>query len=208
MSDTGNHKRLEAQIVREGAEALRAYIARCKRMSPESFAREPRSATSRLSAAQYAEIVVAITGIDLPRPMADAVQEKPVAAMSPRRPITKWWRSLSNAKVSVILGGAAAIIASVGFSFGAIETHTPDPMVRSRSTGEWGSCRRLSPEADGCLYSVRTSMPWARAAALLDQPEAMLRLMNKHLPAAHNPNLYIPQGARLIIWRSTGKLKD
>lgn len=207
------HRHGAAQMVKDGKKALHAYVARCKTMTPEQFAMEPRRLTSRLSAAQYAEIVRAILP-DAPLPKAakpvtlrKSDQARNVAPQVQAKGVTsKLWKAVPKSwRPSVV--AALCGLASVAVGAGAHEygrpSPKPTPLIRSRVVSNWPACAGLAPTTDGCVFYNAAPLDWTLVSKLLVQDLAMLRANNPHLSPS-----FIPSHSAIVVWRGLGQLVE
>lgn len=205
------HSRAVAQMVDESKQALASYIARCKAMTPEDFAMEPRRMTSRLSAAQYTDIVRALCGSTTP-PAPPAATPKGDAAQATSSPVharvaTSHWRKLVPKRwrptAIAVLAGLTSVALGAAVHGNGSPSDKPAPLIRSRESAGWPSCMWLAPTVDGCLYRNTEPLDWSVVAQRLAQNRSTLRANNPHLTAS-----IIPAGSAIVVWRGLGQLVE
>lgn len=195
MVDRRNFKKSVARLKREQKEEMSQFIARLQSLSAEEFLRLPRRDIERLSPAQYAEIAKSI----VPGVNVDASEPKQhiKPAVRPRK-ITVGRRSAKAVIYSAIAG---LVIAFGGPTL--VERVQNYDLVRPASAESWPICRRLTANADGCLYMPQQNLNWDYVAKSLHIDRAFLLTLNRHLPVAS-----APAGRKIIVWRGAGRLEN
>lgn len=185
------------KIAEEARLARELFVARCKTMTAEDFLQEPPERLSRLTQAEYADIIRAIAG----NPAGLAKPEPPPAAAivptKPRRRLRYVWRTTPPVRKAMVVGAMTSVLLIPLFPllevFDLIEKPAP---VTTMNVKDWPYCHRLDPHQDRCLYRTQNALNWDYVATRLGQELSLLQRNNRHLTETH-----IPAQALVIVYR-------
>ena len=188
-------------VMAEHRRASAALLDQLKQLTPQELLRRGPDVWSKLSIAQYREVVAAVAPqVKIPTVREEKIESKPSFANRVRR----LWRSRSPLLQSVCLTALMTAIVMVVVIAGwpALSwSIAPFTLVRSTDANRWPSCERLAWTTDGCVYIATMDLNWDWIAWHLHMPTAELLRINTYLPAD-----YVPVGSHVVVWRSRGRL--
>ncbi len=188
-------------VAAEHRRSSTALLRQLKQLSPQELLRRGPKLWSKLSIAEYHEVIQAIAPrVRIPIARDNAVEPAPMP-----NAFRRWWRARSALAQSTCLTALFTIIVTAVVVAGwpvLSWSLVPHTLVRPLSTSTWPPCGRLAWNTDGCVYIATIDLNWDWIAWHLKVPTTELLRINKHLP-----DTYVPAGSQVIVWRSRGRLK-
>lgn len=188
-------------VMAEHRKASAALLDQLKQLTPQELLRCGPDVWSKLSIAQYREVVAAVAPqVKIPSVREEKVESRPSLAQRVRR----WWHARSPLLQSVCLTAPLTTIVMVVAIAGwpALSwSIAPLTLVRPTDASNWPSCERLVWTTDGCVYIPTIDLTWDWIAWHLHMPTAQLLRINTHLPSQ-----YAPAGSQVVVWRFRGRL--